>query len=371
MFGQLIRKIFSRGDSRRVEDRSSITAPTPPSAPLPERVGGPLARRSDDAAALRAWLEDEARTGVDALLNALATDGRTSDGQRLIESFQESLVGTIRQPPVAAQQALTLTRNLETPVGKLVELVQKDPTLGQSLLRYANSAYYSTGGAPCASLSVAVQRVGLAGVHNVVLKCMLDVMMCRPGGSCQDLAEKSWSHMIRTAPIARALAPAFQVATDEAYAIGLLHDAGKMMIFDRVASLRTVLRRDLVIPYSALSAILRMLHEDLGALAALQWGLGATIAHAIATHHRAPVPLLRDPLSEVLFLAERCDLSMQRGKPLNLDVLWRDGGLSGSRTMVDRVFADPPADLVFPGITVEPVTVGSTLAPSDLDNVTA
>ncbi|MEP7347961.1 MAG: HDOD domain-containing protein, partial [Gemmatimonadaceae bacterium] len=161
-------------------------------------------------------------------------------------------------------------------------------------------------------------------------------------------AEKSWSHMIRTAPIARALAPAFQVSPDDAYTVGLLHDAGKMIILDRVGSLRTLLRRELLIPYSSLRAILRMLHEDFGALATLEWGLGAKIAHAIATHHRAPVPHVRNSLSEVLFVAERCDLITQQGKRIDLDALWRDGGLTGSRSALDQLFASPPAGVVLP-----------------------
>ena len=362
MVGRFFRKLFARVDSSPTPGLASAASVHSAAATVDgTRIGGPLTRRSNDAVAFKAVLEAEARASIDALQQAFAPDGRASDAQRLVESFHESLTGMVRQPPVAAQRALVLTRDPDTPVGKLVDLVQKDPTLGQALLRYANSAYYATGGGPCVSLSAAVQRVGMSGVHNVVLKSMLEVLLCRPGGSYRDLAEKSWSHMIRTAPIARAFAPAFQVAADEAFAIGLLHDAGKMVIFDRVGSLRTLLRRELVIPYSALGALLRMLHEDFGALAVLQWGLGANIAHAVATHHRAPVPQERDALSEVLFLSERCDLLAQKGKPIELDALWRDGALSGSRPMVERVFAAPPSEVVLP-ILASHVVAGEACA---------
>jgi HD-like signal output (HDOD) protein len=263
------------------------------------------------------------------------------------------MTGLVRQPPVAAQRALALTRDTDTSVSKLVALVERDPTLGQALLRYANSAYYATDGGPCTSFAAAIQRVGMGGVHNVVLGALLNVLMCRPGGAYQVLAEKSWSHMVRTAPIARAFAPAFDVNTDEAYAIGLLHDAGKLVIFDRLGSLRTHLRRDLAIPYTSLAALLRMLHEDLGALAALQWGLGANIARAIAAHHRAPVPQVQDSLSEVLYLAERCDISVQHRRPIDLESLWRDGELTGSRLMVEEILASPSGDVIMPAVISE------------------
>ncbi|MFN8572430.1 MAG: HDOD domain-containing protein [Gemmatimonadaceae bacterium] len=349
MVGRFFRKLMARPE-----------AATPPTvlASVPQRhppvaqagIGGPLARRTEDAAHLKADIEHEAGASIEALHQAFAPDGKSNDALRLVESFQESMTGMIRQPPVAAQKALGLTRDPSTPVGKLVDLVAQDPTLGQALLRYANSAYYATSGAPCTSLPMAVQRVGMSGVHNVVLKSMLEVMLCRPGGSYQDLADKAWSHMVRTAPIARAIAPAFGVVPDEAFAIGLLHDAGKMVIFDRVGSLRTLLRRDLTIPYASLSAILRMLHEDFGALAALQWGLGVNVAHAVSTHHRAPLPEVRDALSEVLYLAERLDLLSQRGLPADLDALWRDGALGGDKARVAGLFDAPSDEYTLPAL---------------------
>jgi HD-like signal output (HDOD) protein len=200
------------------------------------------------------------------------------------------------------------------------------------------------------SLHGAVQRVGTSGVHNVVLKTMVDGMLCRPGSAYQDLVNLAWQHMVRSAPIARALAPAFRVAPDEAYALGLLHDVGKLVIFDRLGELRKSLRRDVAFPLPVLGVVLRMLHEPLGGLAALQWGLGAGVAHAIATHHRAPVPEMYDPRGELLYFAERLDLARARGRPVELERWWTDGLLATPFETIARAAAGVPEESEEPAI---------------------
>ncbi|MBK6487730.1 MAG: HDOD domain-containing protein [Gemmatimonadetes bacterium] len=286
---------------------------------------------------MQGWLELEVRTRVAELHNVLPRVDRESDAPRFLDAMLESFDAVVRQPPLAAQRALSVSRDPNAPTSRLVSLVEGDPGLGQALLRYANSAYYSTGGGRIVSLHGAVQRVGTSGVHNVVLKTMVDGILCRPGGAFQPYVNQVWEHMIRVAPIARTLASAFRVPPDESFALGLLHDVGKLVIFDRLGEMRKSLRRDVVFPLPVLSVVLRTLHEPLGGLAALQWGLGAAVAHSIATHHRSPVPEMFDARGELLFLAERTDLSRIKGRPLDAEGWWRDGLLATPRTVIEPV----------------------------------
>lgn len=286
---------------------------------------------------MQGWLELEVRTRVAELRNVLSRVDRGTDAPRFLDAMLESFDAVVRQPPLAAQRALSVSRDPNASTGRLVSLVEGDPGLGQALLRYANSAYYSTGGGRIVSLHGAVQRVGTSGVHNVVLKTMVDGILCRPGGALQPYVNLVWEHMIRVAPIARALASAFRVPPDESFALGLLHDVGKLVIFDRLGEMRKSLRRDVVFSLPVLSVVLRTLHEPLGGLAALQWGLGASVAHSIATHHRSPVPEMFDARGELLFVAERTDLSRIKGRPFDLEGWWRDGLLITSRSSIEPV----------------------------------
>lgn len=330
MLGTLLRRLTGQTvQAPRVESPPASGPATPvgvaeQAVPLPSAI-------EREASEVRAWLQLDVQQRIDAVRAALSHEERESDAGAFLDALGTSFEAVVRQPPLAAQRALAVSRDPNAGATRLVNLVETDPGLSQGLLRYANSAFYATGSGRCVSLMNAVQRVGTAGVHNVVLRAMVDGLLCRPGGAFQSKVDLVWSHMVRTAPIARGIATACEVNPDEAYALGLLHDVGKLVVFDRLGELRRQLRRDVRFPEPIISLVLRYLHEPLGGLAALQWGLGAGVAHAIATHRRSPVPELLDRRCELLYVAEHLDL-WRLGATADdtppLDDWWRDGALN-------------------------------------------
>lgn len=133
---------------------------------------------------------------------------------------------------------------------------------------------------------------------------------------------------LREAVLARAAAPAFGLSAERAYAAGLLHDVGKLVLLDRAAALAEE-RSATAVPWPALRAALVALHEPLGGLAVVHWGMGVEAASAIAAHHRAPPPEPRNAMSEVIYLAERVDHAVTRGDVLDLDATWAEAALDG------------------------------------------
>ena len=253
--------------------------------------------------------------------------------------------GKLRRPPAAAQRTMSACHDESLAADALVSLIEEDPLLVQGVLARANSAYYNRSGRPCMVLSEAITRQGRRSVQNVVLQQALGGLVFSPGGPWQDMVGKVWSHMVRTGPIARDLAPLFGVDPEQAFALGLLHDVGKLAVFDRIATLRTANRGNLELPKPAVARTLRILHEPLGGLCAIGWGFGDEAAEAISTHHRDPLPAEANAASEVVWLAERVDLAVQRGEPLNLPVLWRTGDLSAdpevSQKVIDGLMPEP------------------------------
>jgi HD-like signal output (HDOD) protein len=212
---------------------------------------------------------------------------------------------------------------------------EEDPTLAQALLTQANSSAYG-GGRPVLSVRDALQRLGVNVARNVLMGHTVSALLCRPGGRYAAMVDDVWQHMVRTAPIARRIASAFNADPEEAFGLGLLHDVGKLVIFDRLTTLRIELRREVVIPAADLSAILRALHEPLGGLAVHNWNLGDAAASAVASHHRTPVPALRDALSEVLCVAEAADIASVHGEDFDLASTWDRAVLGGSAIRVER-----------------------------------
>lgn len=325
------------GSSESLPRFSGAAAPViidAPSSAAPPELRDRLTRIGDG-------LERDLRARVGELDAALSDAERSGDAPRFLAEVGESLTAIIRQPPLAAQRALDLTRQPGVPLTNLVRCVERDPTLVQALLRFANSAHYAMPGAPCVALTQAVQRVGISGVHSVVLGQIAQGLLCRPGAAYERMVQEVWSHMVRTAPIARALAPGFGLPPDEAFTLGLLHDVGKLILFDLIGTLRGKLRRDLVLAPPFLSAALRTLHEPLGGATALRWGLGGAEASAIAFHHRSPVPppSYTDRRSELLFIAEQVDLAVLRAEAPDLETWWRAGGLRSPRGPVELQLA--------------------------------
>ncbi len=353
MLGQFLKRVFSRDDaspspssaSASLAPTATARAPLHTSNALRPDSGSPNEAPPPSAltvAELTEVFAQQLRARVHELQNSLARDERRSDAVEFLDSLTTDFDAVVRQPPLAAQRALSVTRDTNSAIGRIVSLVEQDPGLGQALLRYANSAYYSAGGGRVVSLHASVHRVGTTGVHNVVLRTMVDGMLCRPGSAYQERVHQVWEHMVRTAPIARAIAAHFGVAPDEAYALGLLHDVGKLVIFDRLGELRQSHRREILIPPAVLSALLKILHEPLGGIAALQWGLGVGAASAIATHHRSPLPSERDPRSELLYVAERTDLARHGDAAPDFEAWWRDGVLSAPLAEVHATLESTP-----------------------------
>jgi len=288
--------------------------------------------------ALTQLLEADLRTRADAIRARLPRD-TGSDAERLLGTLRDVTATTIRPAPTAAQRALARTRNPDIGIAQLVQVVEEDPSLGQALLRYANSAYYSTGGV-VVSLRHAAQRVGSAGVHNVVLGVMLDGMLCRPGAGFQLMLDQVRTHLVRTAPLARALGRSFGVLPDEAFALALLHDAGKLLVFDSIGALRHELRRDVSLAPAVVREILIELHEPLGGLAALRWGLGSPVAVAIATHHRRAGFDPESRMSELLFVAERGEHALSGTAAMDVGAWWNAGSLTTDAARVEGVLAE-------------------------------
>lgn len=283
-------------------------------------------------------LTEQVASRIDAIEASLMQRDRTADTVRFLREVKASPASSIKQAPQAAQRALAKTRNPDIGLAELVRVVEEDPTLGQALLRYANSAYYSTGTA-VVSLRHAAQRVGASGVQNVVLGVMLEGMLCKPGGEYQKMVVQVRDHMVRTAPIARAIGRGFGLVPDECFSLALLHDAGKLIVFDVMGALRHETRRDLSVQKAVVSRVLREVHEPLGGIAAANWGLGESVAAAIAEHHRDPVPTAENRMSEVLYIAEKADHALSGVIARDVAAWWSEGAISGDPARVEELIS--------------------------------
>jgi HD-like signal output (HDOD) protein len=266
---------------------------------------------------------DEWRASPDA--------ARWSDVDRLIERLRQGPMEMVRQLPAAARAAMALCDDEYLPRKSLSDKLAQDPSLVSSLLKQANSSLIGGGLDSVVSVDGAIDRIGVGGTRAVVVATSIEGLLSKPGPPYEAIAHGIWTHMVATAPIARVLAPAFGAGSDEAFATALLHDIGKLVVFDQISSLRIKLRRAIELPAPWLTQALDRLHEPLGAIAIRQWGLGAEAADAIGTHHRRDRPLVNHTLAEVVFLAEQLQYAERSGEPFDWDAAWALGRLQADR----------------------------------------
>jgi HD-like signal output (HDOD) protein len=336
-----LRRWLRRGSSdvaAAVPGTVPAAAAAPPSAPAPVLPPSLAAFEVGPPEDVGAFFTAQLGERITALRDGLAPADRTSDLPALLDRLLSGQALQVRQLPAAAQQALAVCDDPLAGLAQLVPLFLKDPTLTQALLRLANSAYYG-GGEPVVGLREAVQRVGVGGVRSVILEATVKGMLCRPGGAFGVLASHTWEHMARTAPIARNLARPLGADPDQAFAMGLLHDVGKLVLFDAATALRGERKRDLQLADAVIPRLVHDLHEPLGGLAIHAWGLGPAAALAVGRHHRSPPPPWHDPLNEALHVAEQADYAAMKGQRLDLLGIWEEGGLLGDATAAAQALA--------------------------------
>jgi HD-like signal output (HDOD) protein len=333
-----------RAEAAAMDQPLSARKPTPApqvvvAAPVAPILGESTIHDEVEAGSdVRRWL----RTALADLEASLDPVERRGDALAFFERISKSGEKSVRQPPAAAQRALDLLRR-DVAIPDLVRLVEQDPVLAQSLLRYANSAANGIAGVESTSLADCIRRVGTQGLRSVILSSMVEGTLCRPGSAYDGMVKQVWEHMVRTAPLARALAPAFGVVGDEAFTLALLHDVGKLVVFDRLGTMRAELRREIQLNAVVLPRVLHALHEVLGGAAALRWGLGKSAVTVISNHHRRDAQPPVSPHTECVYLAERLDLAMLRREPPDLAAWFTAGNLGANvelvRPVVDRLWA--------------------------------
>ncbi|MEP6781975.1 MAG: HDOD domain-containing protein [Gemmatimonadaceae bacterium] len=237
----------------------------------------------------------------------------------------------IRQLPAAARDALALCDNEALSRTQLGEKLSSDPSLVQGLLKQANGAFYGGGLKPVLRVDAAVDRIGIKATRAIVLASCVDGLLSKPGGQYDAMLSSVWTHMVNTSHLARQVAPALGADIEEAFAIAVLHDVGKLVIFDCLSSLRAAKRGAVAFPDAWLLSLIDHLHEPLGAVAAQRWGLGARAADAIGSHHRRERPALQHPLAETLFVAERAEHAIRKGAPLDFEGIWNLGQIWGKQ----------------------------------------
>lgn len=267
--------------------------------------------------------------------------------QYTIETLLDEVV-TLPSLPTTVTKITELINDPETNLSDVADVIQTDPAMALKTLRLVNSAYYGVG-QRVDTLDHAVTMLGIKVIRNLAYTAAVFETFQRGSG---DLLHHSVTTGIAMRAIVECAPCRGIIDADEAFVFGLLHDVGKILIYEflpKEADSATLMSHSRMIPiYEAERAVIGVDHADLGSRLIEKWGLSAELAAAVAGHHdlsKCTEPRDRQ-LAAALGIADYlCGMSgvpaAARSVVQVSDEHWAATGITGRAvsTILDRFFA--------------------------------
>jgi HD-like signal output (HDOD) protein len=175
------------------------------------------------------------------------------------------------------------TRNPNVAIETLIKICERDPGLAAKVLQIANTAHFRGGDEPTSSIRMAVSTLGADTMGALATSPMIaapsnSVSRALIGPLQQQAVEAAQRARRSISDPARA---------DDAYAAGLLHDIGRLVLADVLGErYLAVLRAAETAPLSECEhELLGVTHQAVGANLLALWALPLELVEACERHH--------------------------------------------------------------------------------------
>src|SRR5512138_3126565 len=184
--------------------------------------------------------------------------------------------------PAVASRVERLVAEGDWRVEELVRLVSADPALAGAALRAANARRGR--GTEVVSIAEAAERLGPHRLASVALGAIREAGRSAPG-PLASLRRQVWRDAVSSAILSRELALTRGLPPDEAYACGLLQDAGRLLGIALLERIARGAREGRAMPARWWEAVIERYHVRLGLALADRWRLPRAIRQCIERHH--------------------------------------------------------------------------------------
>lgn len=194
-----------------------------------------------------------------------------------------------------ATQTLNLINDPNITNRKLDELIRRDPGLTQRVLHTANSPFYM-GAIMARTIADAVLRLGMRQLRSILVVAATGELF-----SDQDeCARQMWRHSITTGIACHVIGETLHLkAAEEAFITGILHDVGKMVIYNQHPEMYKAILDKAQEPGNTLLALEDEAfeffnHTSIGGLVVRKWKLSESVAEAARFHHIVEREIVKD-----------------------------------------------------------------------------
>jgi HD-like signal output (HDOD) protein len=174
---------------------------------------------------------------------------------------------------------------------RIADIASEDPALSAKLLELCNSAFFGFSREVC-SVEEAVQLLGVGILQSMALA--VPMFSGFEKAKCPEFPlEQIWNHSAQTALLARWIAhhyiPNGAQVSEAAFAAGVLHDLGKLIIAENLpkeyAQVLKESRENSLPLFEVERKTFGATHADLGAYLLTLWGLPLPLIEGVAYHH--------------------------------------------------------------------------------------
>ena len=221
---------------------------------------------------------------------------------------------TVKLPtiPTVLLKLNEVVNDPESSAEDVAKVISCDPSITTNILRIVNSAYYGLQ-VRVSSINLAVSIMGFNMTKKVALKAAIfSVFGKKKNAVSQFDPELFWKHSIYCGVAAKVLAgetPYFSgLHPEDIYISGLLHDIGKIILFENVPdlflkALEASARQG--VPFSqAEEEVLGFTHSDVGSVLAIKWFLPEDLTIAVRYHHNPAKDPFSKSLASLIHLAD-------------------------------------------------------------------
>lgn len=182
-----------------------------------------------------------------------------------------------------------------------VDIIELDPAFAAEVLKVANTAKYNRTKNEIIYLNKATSLLGITGLMKIASTLLMaDVIPCNPL-YYQLYGRLIWVHSVQCATLCELLAKAEKQNTADAYFLGLIHDLGRILIFNCIA-------HGMKNPFSSLTpcsreykTLMTEMSMDMTYFIAKEWQLPSVYVTALKQQRESN----RSDLGELLYKANR------------------------------------------------------------------
>ena len=197
--------------------------------------------------------------------------------------------------PIIFDKLNQMLQDPHTSNKKIADLMMKDQAMVIKVLKLCNSAMYSKR-KEITNLANAITFLGVKNLKTLILQISLVKVF--------DLKDKEipefnittfWEHSLGTAYFTTIILKKLNLeVNDNYYVAGLLHDIGKLVIYqfypDKFKEIIKKEIKDNLIDYQAEEEVLGVNHNEIGGYLAEKWKFTPEIIDAIKEHHNTSAP---------------------------------------------------------------------------------